>query len=315
MVEQAPVPEGPTEIPAEEAADPVAAGETGQELALVAPEPRIEMDAHAAPVVTPPGPRPRLPPDEPPAMRPGSGTIALIIDDVGPAPAWSRRALALPGPLTMAFLPYADDLDALTAQARSRGHDIFLHMPMQPIGREDPGPNALLDGMDAATLRQRLTWAIGRVSGAIGMNNHMGSRLTAEPEAMATVMDVLREHDLAFVDSRTSPRSVADGAAEKAGIAHVGRDVFLDHFPGSAFVRRQLAEVERQARTNGSVVAIGHPLPATLEVLESWIPAAKARGFRFVGVSRIIADRTCTKAPRPGCPSELTRVAAKATAP
>ncbi len=223
----------------------------------------------------------------------GPASVAIIIDDVGPAHAWSERAIALPGPLTMSFLPYADGLPAQTAEARRHGHEIFLHMPMQPLGDANPGKNALRTGMTTAEIRERLGWAIDRVDGAVGMNNHMGSRVTADFAAMSVVMDVLRQRGLMFVDSKTSPRSVAAGVAAEAGLAHTGRDVFLDHFPGPAFVYRQLAELESRARRTGTAVAIGHPLPTTLDVLRDWIPAAKKRGLRFVTVSQVISARGC----------------------
>ena len=237
---------------------------------------------------------PRPAPSARPAAVPAAGArVAIIIDDLGPAHAWSARAIALPGPLTMSFLPYAEDLGEQTGDARRRGHEIFLHMPMQPLGDANPGKNALRPGMSAADIRERVEWAIDRVGSPVGMNNHMGSRMTADARAMQVVMEVLRGHGLMFVDSRTSPKSVAEGVAAEAGLAHTGRDVFLDHFPGTAFVRHQLAEVEARARRTGSAVAIGHPLPATMEVLEGWIPAAKARGLRFVKVSELIAARGC----------------------
>jgi hypothetical protein len=121
----------------------------------------------------------------------------------------------------------------------------------------------------------------------------MGSRLTAQPAPMRVVMEVLRKHGLMFVDSRTSQDTVAAAIAAEAGLPHTGRDVFLDHFPGGAFVRRQLAQVEAKARATGMVVAIGHPLPATLDILERWIPEARAKGFRFVPASAAIAARGC----------------------
>jgi hypothetical protein len=229
----------------------------------------------------------------PPAARRGTGLIALIIDDIGPARTLSARAIALPAPLTMAILPYSEGAADLARAARKAGHEVFLHMPMQPLGDENPGRNALRMGMDAAALRERLDWAIDRVDGAVGMNNHMGSRLTAEPAPMAVVMEVLRRRGLMFVDSRTTQHSVAAAAAAEAGLPHTSRDVFLDHFPGAAFVRRQLAELEAKARAHGVAVAIGHPQPATLELLERWIPDAKARGFRFVPASAAIAARGC----------------------
>src|SRR5262249_11817829 len=151
-------------------------------------------------------------------------------------------------------------------KASRNGHEVFLHMPMEPVGPSDPGPKALLAGMSSDSIRDRLEWAIARVSGATGMNNHMGSRMTADPVAMSTVMDVLREHGLEFVDSRTTAGSVAAAAAAEEGLMHTWRDVFIDAEPGSAFAVRQTAAAEEFARQRGTVVAIAHPLPTTLAV-------------------------------------------------
>lgn len=250
-------------------------------------------------VPPPPDPAPRqrsaavFPPSAMGRLPAKGATVAIIIDDVGPAHSWSARAMALPGPLTMSFLPYAEALPQQIDVARRNGHEIFLHMPMQPIGNANPGRNALLVGMSAGDIRERVEWAIGRVGSAVGMNNHMGSRMTADASAMHVVMEVLREHGLMFVDSRTSGRSVAESVAAQEGLPHTARDVFLDHFPGHAFVRQQLAELEGRARRGGTAVAIGHPLPTTMDVLEEWIPGAKARGLRFVRASEMIALRGC----------------------
>jgi hypothetical protein len=305
----------PTEVPAEvelaleqaplgveAVAPPDEAEIAAVEPAAPAPSTQPPLSQEAAEPHVAPIPDPALRADlellarEPPvprAARPGPASIALIIDDIGPARALSARAIALPAPLTMAILPYSEDVAAQARAAKRAGHEVFLHMPMQPIGSENPGRNALLASMDAAALRERLEWAIGRVEGAVGMNNHMGSRLTAQPAPMAVVMDVLRRHGLMFVDSRTTQHSVAAAAAAEAGLPHTGRDVFLDHFPGGAFVRRQLAQLEAKARATGVAVAIGHPLPATLDILERWIPEARVKGLRFIPASAAIALRGC----------------------
>jgi polysaccharide deacetylase 2 family uncharacterized protein YibQ len=135
----------------------------------------------------------------------------------------------------------------------------------------------------------------------------MGSRLTTDERAMRTVMDVLAQRGLVFVDSRTSPHSIAAAIAAEAGLPHGSRDVFLDHLPTAGFVRQQLAEVEATARRSGSVIAIGHPLPVTLAALAAWIPDAKARGFTFVPATSVIEKRGCDgRSPAGRCGMLLT---------
>ncbi|MDF1587196.1 divergent polysaccharide deacetylase family protein [Marinimicrococcus flavescens] len=253
------------------------------------------------PTLPAPAAIPRLPAARPegPALRPAvppapaSAAVAIIIDDVGVAQGWARRAVRLPAPVTLAFLPYADHLPELTAEARANGHEIFLHLAMEPQGNADPGPNALLASLGEEELRRRITWAIGRVPDAVGANNHMGSRLTAEAAPMRVVMDELRRAKLLFVDSMTTPASVAGATAAVFGIPHTNRDVFLDNEAEAGAISAQLARAERLARRNGTAVAIGHPYPATMKVLESWLPEARRRGIRLVSASEMIEIRRC----------------------
>ncbi|MGE3289826.1 MAG: divergent polysaccharide deacetylase family protein [Geminicoccaceae bacterium] len=219
--------------------------------------------------------------------------MAIIMDDLGPPRALTERAIRLPVHVTMSFLPYADDLDSLTNLARQRGHEIFLHLPMAPVGAEDPGPNAILIGLDPSEFRRRLEWAFERVPLAMGVNNHMGSRATSSPEIMLPVLQAVRSHGLSFVDSRTSSWSVADGIAAQLGIRHATRDVFLDNDPAIDAVLNRLSEAERLARRRGQALAIGHPRPTTLAALESWLPAARARGLKIVPAGDLIEGGPC----------------------
>lgn len=215
--------------------------------------------------------------------------VAIVLDDVGPQAANARRAVALPAPLTLAFLPYAENLPALTAAARRRGHEILVHLPMEPLGTADPGPHALRAGLDRAELLRRLDWSLARFDGYVGVNNHMGSRLTADAVAMETVLGALKGRGLLFLDSRTTPDTVAGATARRLGVPTAERDVFLDNVIESQAIAAQLAEMEARARRNGAAVAIGHPHPATLDALEAWLRAAPARGIAVVPLSAIIS--------------------------
>ena len=219
--------------------------------------------------------------------------LAIVIDDLGPPRGLTQRALTLPTPITMALLPYADHLDGLVGAARARGHEIYLHLPMEPVGSEYPGPSAILVGLRPDELQRRLAWAFERVPLATGINNHMGSRATSDPATMLPVLGEVKRRSLSFVDSRTSPFSVADGLAARLGIPHAARDVFLDNEPSSNAVFAQLAAAERIARRRGQALAIGHPRPATLAALESWLPAARARGLTIIGASELIGHKPC----------------------
>jgi polysaccharide deacetylase 2 family uncharacterized protein YibQ len=267
----------------------------------VVPRPPVAAPQLAALVV------PRLPPPRRSAPPPGGPPrLAIIIDDIGPAVAHSQRAVRLPTPVTLAFLPYAEGLDGMVATAKAHGHEIFLHLPMEPTGEENPGPNAILVGLDPDERRRRLEWAFSRLPAAEGVNNHMGSRATSDPASMLQVLREVQRRNLPWVDSRTSSLSVGDALAERLGMRHAARDVFLDNLPTPEAVRRQLDQAERLARRRGHAIAIGHPFPATLGVLETWLPEAERRGLRIVHAGELIPGATCRPEVIPvgGCAGE-----------
>jgi polysaccharide deacetylase 2 family uncharacterized protein YibQ len=222
----------------------------------------------------------------PPAVRAGAW-VAIIIDDLGLDRGRAARAASLPGPLTLSFMSYASDVGMQASAARQSGHEIMLHMPMEPEGREDPGPGALFVRLPDADIRQRVAASLDRLPMAVGLNNHMGSRFTRDARAMRPVLEEIAARGLLFVDSRTSGGSVAGDLAAQMGIANAGRDVFLDNEQEATYVRRQLAELERTATRRGNAVAIGHPHDATLDALAAWIPTMNSRGLQLVPVSAI----------------------------
>jgi polysaccharide deacetylase 2 family uncharacterized protein YibQ len=219
----------------------------------------------------------------------GAPMIAVVLDDLGLNRPNTRRAIALPAPLTLAFLTYAGDLPALTAAARQAGHELLLHLPMEPRGRHDPGPNPLVTGLERVDLMDRLDRNLARFEGYVGVNNHMGSRFTGSVADLAPVLQELQARGLLFLDSKTSSASVAAGLALRLALPFVARDVFLDNdFEDPAAIRRQLAELEATARRQGFAVAIGHPHDATLAELARWLPEAERRGFALVPISAIV---------------------------
>jgi uncharacterized protein len=219
---------------------------------------------------------------------PGRVPVAIVIDDMGVDRARSDRAVALPTPLTLAFLPYARSFEAQIAMARDRGHEILVHMPMQPIGTEDPGPGALTVGLGSDEIRRRVGAALDRAGPVVGINNHMGSRFTVERDAMRPVLEELQARGLLFLDSRTAGATVGPALARKLDLPYAARDVFLDNDPSLAAVQARLAELEAVARRQGHGVAIGHPHDGTLTALAAWLPSAAARGFAVVPVSTIV---------------------------
>ena len=196
--------------------------------------------------------------------------LVIVIDDLGLSKRASRRLETFKGPLTLAFLPYAHGLPDQTRRLKQAGHELLVHMPMEPRGTGDPGYQALLSGLDQQEFDQRLAWNLSRFSGFVGINNHMGSALTENTPAMDRVMAALNERGLLFLDSLTSADSQAYEAALSHAVPALKRDVFLDNERDRDLIAAQLRLAVDIARRTGSAIAIGHPYPETLDVLERW---------------------------------------------
>ncbi|WP_235062957.1 divergent polysaccharide deacetylase family protein [Paramagnetospirillum caucaseum] len=253
-----------------------------------------------APMPPPPQPAPeiKLPPAgaavwlrnaQPPPKTGGRPVIAIIIDDLGVDRRRSERMAQLKAPLTLSYMTYAEDVARQAHDARGHGHELMVHVPMQPQSASyDPGPEVLEVGLAADEIRRRLDWGLSRFDGYVGINNHMGSRFTSDPAGMRVVMGELRRRGLAFIDSVTSERTVGAETARHYGVPFASRHVFLDNDQGVAHVRAQLAKTEAYARKHGAAIAIGHPHDGTIEALAGWLPGLEARGFALVPVSAII---------------------------
>lgn len=215
--------------------------------------------------------------------------IAIVIDDMGVDQRRSARAMKLPAKVTLSFLPYARDLKKQAAEAVALGHEIMLHVAMEPESSEaDPGPNVLLTGTPEAELLANLRWNLDQMTGYQGINNHMGSRFTRDLAGMRVVMGELKARGLFFLDSVTSRDSVGAKTAREAGVPYATRDVFIDHKDDEAFVHKQLVRVETEARKHGIAIAIAHPRDITLRALKTWLTKVQAEGFELVGVSRVL---------------------------
>jgi len=218
--------------------------------------------------------------------------FALVIDDLGYDPGEIDRLEALGAPLTYAVLPFTPYASAIGRQLARQGEEVLCHLPMQPDGGENPGPGALLQSMSRDQLEAATRAALDAVPEAIGANNHMGSELTSDPQAMAAVMNVLKARHLFFLDSRTSPASVGYQVARRLGVPALTRQVFLDDDADAPAISRQFQRALAIARDQGYVVAIGHPRPETLKVLRAEIEAASRDGVEFVRVSQLLGENS-----------------------
>ncbi|TNE28308.1 MAG: divergent polysaccharide deacetylase family protein [Alphaproteobacteria bacterium] len=230
------------------------------------------------------------------AALPAPALIAVVIDDMGLGSSYNDDVLNLPAPLTLSYLPYGEDLPQQTAAAHDKGHELMVHMPMQPDSHAtDPGPVALLAGQGHDEMLEKLRHNLQQFDGYVGINNHMGSRLSRDSEAMKLVMAELKTRGLLYVDSRTTAESIGEKTAEEYGVPTAARDVFLDHEETPEFVANALARLEQEALKNGSAIAIGHPKGVTVVALREWLPKAQAKGFRIVPVTEIIKQRQFEK--------------------
>ena len=218
--------------------------------------------------------------------------IVVVIDDLGLKHFNSKRAAMLPGPLTMAYLPYADDLPEQTKFAKAHGHELMVHMPMQPLrDTADPGPNVLLTVLKKAELMKRIQKNLSAFDGYVGINNHMGSAFTQDQKGLEILMAELQKRDILYLDSRTSATSIAEPTARRYNVATTGRDVFLDHVISEEFITGALQRAEDHALKHGSVIAIGHPHDLTLDALEKWLPTLERKGFELVPITAIMTER------------------------
>jgi len=213
--------------------------------------------------------------------------LSLIIDDLGQNLPRDRRVLALPGPVTAAIMPDTPHATEFAREAHRAGKIVILHMPMDPA----TGPFAWHPDLPLDELEKRLNAAFKMVPYTAGINNHMGSRMTSQPAAMAWLMADLQRRHKFFVDSRTSAQTVAAAEAQKIGLASVSRDVFLDDERTEAAIFTQLQTAISLARKQGAAVMIGHPYPQTLAVLERELPKLKAQGIEWIDIKQMISVR------------------------
>lgn len=285
---------------------------------IIAPTPEPSATPPAAVAMIPPAPKPPLPsmaaippasqsaaPDLPLPEQPAwlrfavlapeardRSRIAIVIDDCGLDRQRTERAIALPAAVTLSFLAYSEDLTRQTAAARHHGHELLVHVPMEPINaRIDMGPNGLAIGQPREEVLRRLRWDLDRFDGYVGINNHMGSRFTADAQAMYWVLGELKLRGLMFLDSRTVGSSKGELVASIADVPYAGRDVFLDDDQKSHAVAARLKDVEAIARKKGTAIAIGHPHDATLAALSAWIEELPRSGIVLVPLTDIVKAR------------------------
>jgi polysaccharide deacetylase 2 family uncharacterized protein YibQ len=277
------------------------AGHTTRTVARITPQPSIEL-ASAAPSETPSPPiatptaavtptpipsatTPPRPSSSPERALPAAGgpRLALIVDDCGQWIDTERGFVALGVPLTLSVLPDVRYTATIAREASVAGKGVMLHLPMETLSGLNPGPGKITTEMTDAQIAAQVEDDLAQVPLAQGVNNHEGSKGSADPRVMSDVIGVLAKRgNLFFVDSRTNAASVGESTARAQGVPTAARDVFLDNQATVAYTVARLREAAAIAKRTGSAIAIGHPRPTTLRAVEEMIPELQADGIQLV---------------------------------
>ena len=212
----------------------------------------------------------------------GVPRLAIIIDDCGQWPDTERGFIALPAALTLSVLPHVRYGTQIAHDADAAGKGVMLHLPMEPLSGADPGPGRITVAMNDDAIAAQVRDDLASVPLAAGVNNHEGSRATADDRVMRAVAGVLAERHLFFIDSRTGSASVAERDTSAAGVPTAGRDVFLDNVADVDATEAQLRRAAQVAKSNGSAIAIGHPRPTTLIAVRTLLPELERDGIELV---------------------------------
>jgi polysaccharide deacetylase 2 family uncharacterized protein YibQ len=254
--------------------DVVPQAKQAEQSTTAAPAPKPAVNAEALPRVTP-------------RRKHRGGDIVLIIDDLGFDGQPLDRLMALDPNLNCSILPNGTRATEFAERLHEKGFEVLCHLPMQPIGKEAPGRNAILTSMSDDEIARLTRENVEAIPYARGVNNHMGSLATSDRRVMKSVIGALPD-GLYFVDSRTGVKSVAAEVAREMNVRTAARSVFLDDVATDAAVRRQLNALATAAESRGSAIGIGHPHPATLRVLAEELPKLRERGFRLVRASSVV---------------------------
>ena len=254
----------PTNTPADATASGSALAEPSEAPEATTPAPGT---ASATPSATP---------------RAGAPRLAIIIDDCGQWPDTEHGFIALPAALTLSVLPHVRYGTQIARDADAAGKGVMLHLPMEPLSGADPGPGRITVAMNDDAITAQVRDDLASVPLAAGVNNHEGSRATADDRVMRAVAAVLAERRLFFIDSRTGSASVAERDARAAGIPTASRDVFLDNVADVGATEAQLRRAAQVAKSQGSAIAIGHPRATTLTAVRALLPELERDGVRLV---------------------------------
>lgn len=219
--------------------------------------------------------------------------VVIILDDIGhKRTEHLKPVLDLRYPITFAVLPYLKYTKANAIYLHQNQYEVILHMPMEPgdYPRNNPGKGAILSHLNDGEIRHAMERALKDIPFIVGVNNHMGSKVTSNRTLMRSVLSEVKKNDLFFIDSRTHKNSVAFDVSRDMGLTSAKRDVFLDSKEDFDFSVNQMKQARRIARQQGLAIVIGHPYPSTLQALVQEMPKMETEGFQFVFASKVVRD-------------------------
>lgn len=198
--------------------------------------------------------------------------LSILIDDFGYRQHEENQVLQMPKAVSVAIFPNAPDSQMMMNKAHQQGREILIHLPMAPLSKQPLEKDTLTPSMSAAEVKRIVDQAIRNIPYAIGINNHMGSAMTSSRSGMDNVMQAMNAHNLFFLDSMTIGNTQSVNAAQGTRVKVIKRNVFLDDVQNEGEIRRQFERAIQLARKNGYAIAIGHPHPATVKVLQQMLP-------------------------------------------
>jgi len=221
---------------------------------------------------------------------PDGPLVTIIMDDLGRSTITAEILVSFPEQVTFAVLPGEPHAVQVAEIAHAAGHEVMLHVPMEPQGYPavNPGDDALFVAQSDAEIRSRFDLLLAKVPYVTGTNNHMGSRFTEDARALSPVMESLRDKGFFFIDSRTTGQSKVTEVAQRFSVPTMNRDVFLDNVAEVSAIVREIKRLQNKARGQGAAIGICHPYPETLEALRRELPEMRKQGITVVPVSVLL---------------------------
>ncbi len=215
--------------------------------------------------------------------------IVFVIDDIGINKEFGHEALQLDKRVALAFLPYGKYTLYLSQLAKQKGHEVLVHMPMEPLNPKiNPGPDALYLNADKSEISQKVIQNINNVYQPTGVNTHMGSKFSADQEYMRIVIDIIKQNDLYFMDSVTTKHTQGLMQAKRAGLVHLRRDVFLDNIKTDKAIKKQMDVAKTKARKDGYAVIVAHPFTKSFTHIKNEIVSLEAQGFQVITIPQLL---------------------------